>query len=133
MSQGFSGDNNREGVNVGSDATSQASDLLRTVLESTLSSSNKSLNDEELRALAQLAKSSASDLPLSQVTLQLVSHLLKLRFGNAASVNASNAADTKSPTPFDNMSKSIAETLCNDPTSARRLAQFWQLLRESSL
>lgn len=130
MSQ-MSGDSNRPDLPATSqDASPPTADLLRKVLESTLLRGSTGITDSELEALQNIASQSRSQpLPLDQVANLLVLKFLEIRFG---SNNSKQNTSGEKKTGFETMAKSIAETLCNDPTSSKRLAEFWDLLQKSA-
>jgi hypothetical protein len=98
-------------------------------LESTLLRGSTGITDSELDALKNLALQNGSQpLPLDQVAQLLVSKFLEIRFGG----NSTGRTEADKKSGFETMSKSIAETLCNDPTSSKRLTEFWNLLQKSA-
>ncbi len=134
MSQGDDKTPSSRGQAYRGDSSADATDasVLRSVLETTLSGGTNRLTEEELAALhAVAAEYGPQAPPLSQVAELLVAAFLKARFGLAKN-QSGHVSDTATPSESRNlMSKSIAATLCSDPTSIKRLTQLWTILQES--
>jgi len=107
-------------------ARKSSPDLLREVLEATLSRGAREMSAgemsaeecQQLQAVARLHQS--SQLDMSEVAELLVTALLATRFPPLASPEASRQ-----------MCQRIAASLCGDPTSMQRLKVFWNQLRQS--
>lgn len=96
-----------------------SSKVLSELLEATLSQRQRSLSDQEwgmLRSIVAAFESSSN--AFEDLVEALVEAFLKHRL--SATVNSADA--------FKLMSKSIARTLCSDPTSRQRLMVFQQQL-----
>ncbi|QDV25564.1 hypothetical protein [Aureliella helgolandensis] len=96
-------------------------DLLREVLESTLTRGEGGLAPEELLALQEIARAHGdSQLDMLQITELLVAGLLSTRFPGLANRETNQL-----------MCQRIADSLCGDPVSMQRLKTMWNQLRES--
>lgn len=96
-------------------------DLLRHVLEATLSRGAGELTPGELEALQAIARQQGTAaVDMAEITEQLVASLLAARF-----------PDLAPPETHRLMSQRIAASLCGDPTSMQRLKIFWNQLRQS--
>jgi hypothetical protein len=102
-------------------ARKSSPDLLREVLEATLSRGAGEMSAEECQQLQAVARMHlSSQLDMSEVAELLVTALLATRFPPLASPEASRQ-----------MCQRIAASLCGDPTSMQRLKVFWNQLRQS--
>lgn len=96
-------------------------DLMRHVLEATLSRGAGEMTPEELEALQAIARQhGTAAVDMAEITEQLVASLLASRFPDLAQPEAHRL-----------MSQRIAASLCGDPTSMQRLKTFWNQLRQS--
>ena len=100
-----------------------SSKLLDELLESTLSQRGKSLSGEEWELLRNVTiESDKSQIEFTESTTRIIEAFLFKRFPKTLA-NQKN---------LRRMSEGIAQTLCGDPTSRQRLAEFLQHLRATN-
>ena len=96
-----------------------SSKVLSELLEATLSQRQRSLSEQEWSTLRSIvATFESSPTAFEDLVVALVEAFLKHRL--SATVNSLDS--------LKQMSKSIARTLCSDPTSRQRLMDFQQQL-----
>lgn len=110
---------NESGFEAGDANRRSSSNLLRLVLESTLSKGDQGLSDDEWLAIRSVAEDpDHENVPLDQIAPKLVTALLDCRFPGIA--QQGEAAQ---------ISIRIAECLCGDPHATQNLRRFWMQLK----
>ena len=93
-----------------------SSSLLDQLLQSSFSQKKRTLSEEEWSALREIVKGAESKpMPFEELVVALVESFFLKRF-------------IKTKEALHSMSKTIARTLCSDPTSRLRLVEFQKQL-----
>ncbi len=93
-------------------------DVWTELLESTLKNRDRSLTSSEWSRLGEVARQYAGGDAFENFVVELVETLLRMRFPAFAQTKSDVCA----------MSRRIGQTLCSDPSSRQRLAEFHRQL-----